>query len=139
MLGAGASRVGFYRIQMLEVINRDYFIVPIVLTVGGVLTLIVAVCGMMAAIRDGPKLLIAYSVLLALSIIISIGCIGCCVLLLFDIQAGFLSVDAVHAELSTYSSDSSVQHRWDTMQRELWCLWGCALACLIIQLFPKMN
>ena len=109
MLGAGASLMGFYRIQMLEVINGDYFIVPIVLTVGGVLTLIVAVCGMMAAIRDGPKLLIAYSVLLALSIIISIGCIGCCVLLLFDIQAGFLSFHAVHEELSTYSSDSSVQ------------------------------
>ena len=63
MLGAGAGMMGFYRIQMLEGINRDYFIVPIVLTVGGVLTLMVAVFGIMAAIRAGSNLLLAYAIL----------------------------------------------------------------------------
>ena len=63
MLGAGACMMGFYRIQMLEVINRDYFIVPIVLTVGLVLTLMVAVFGIMAAIRAGSNLLLAYAIL----------------------------------------------------------------------------
>ena len=63
MLGAGASMMGFYRIQMLEGINRDYFIVPIVLTVGGFLTLMVAVFGIMAAIRAGSNLLLAYAIL----------------------------------------------------------------------------
>ena len=87
----------------------------------------VAVCGIMVSISDGPNLLIAYTALLALKIIIRIVSIGCCVLLLFDIRSGFLSAHAVHEELFTYSSASSVQHRWDTMQRELTCCGGYGL------------
>merc|ERR1739838_197347 len=51
LIGTGASLMGFYRLQMLEVITLDFLIVPLVLTVGGILTLLISIFGLVAVAR----------------------------------------------------------------------------------------
>jgi len=116
LIGTGASLMGFYRIQMLEVITSDFVIVPAVLTGGGILTLVVAVFGLLAIAKEDTCLTIAYSVLLTLDVLILLGGIVSSVRLLFDIQVGFLNADVI-PELSSYETDSWVQYKWDTIQR----------------------
>ena len=65
--GTGASLMGFYRIHMLEVIAIDFLIVPIVMTGGGILTLIIFFTGMTAIIKEDNCWLLAFSILTTLN------------------------------------------------------------------------
>ena len=124
LMGTGASLLGFYRIQMLEVITTDFVIVPTVLTGGGILTLLVSVLGLVAIAKEDTCLTMAYSLLLTLGVLIILGGIVSSVRLIFDIQVGFLNADVI-PELSSYETDSWVQYKWDTIQREFTCCEGC--------------
>ena len=127
LMGTGASLMGFYRIQMLEVITIDFVIVPTVLTGGGILTLLIAVFGLLAITREDHCLTIAYSVLVGVNVLILLGGIISSVRLLFDIQVGFLNADVI-PELSSYETNSWVQYKWDTIQREFTCCGGYGYA-----------
>ena len=127
LIGTGASLMGFYRIQMLEVITTDFVIVPTVLTGGGILTLLVSVLGLLAIAKEDPCLTMAYSVILTLDLLIILAGIVSSVRLLFHIQVGFLNADVI-PELSSYETDSWVQYKWDTIQREFTCCGGYGYA-----------
>lgn len=127
LIGTGASLMGFYRLQMLEVITLDFLIVPLVLTVGGVLTLLVSVFGILAVAREDPCLLLTYSIFISIDFLIILTGIISSVRLLFDIQVGFLNAD-VMPELSSYETDSWVRYKWDTIQREFTCCGGYGYA-----------
>ena len=62
--------MGFYRIHMLEVIAIDFLIVPIVMTGGGILSLIIFFTGMTAIIKEDNCWLLAFSVLTTLNFFI---------------------------------------------------------------------
>ena len=108
LIGTGASLMGFYRIQMLEVITIDFVIVPTVLTGGGIFTMLVAVFGVVAVAKEDACLTIVYSILVAVDVLILLGGIVSSVRLLFDIQVGFLNADVI-PELSSYETDTWVQ------------------------------
>ena len=61
--GTGASLMGFYRIHMLEVISIDFLLVPIIMTGGGIFTMIIALTGMAAIAREDSCRLIIYSIM----------------------------------------------------------------------------
>ena len=63
VLGTGASLMGFYRIHMLEVISIDFLLVPIIMTGGGILTMIIALTGMVAIAKEDSCRLLTYSVM----------------------------------------------------------------------------
>lgn len=127
LVGTGASLMGFYRLQMLEVITYDFLIVPLVLTVGGCLTLLVSIFGLLAVAREDPCLLLVYSIFVAVDFLILLTGIISSVRLLFDIQVGFLNAD-VMPELSSYETDSWTRYKWDTIQREFTCCGGYGYA-----------
>ena len=127
LIGTGASLMGFYRIQMLEVITIDFVIVPTVLTGGGIFTMLVAVFGVVAVAKEDACLTIVYSILVAVDVLILLGGIVSSVRLLFDIQVGFLNADVI-PELSSYETDTWVQYKWDTIQREFTCCGGYGYA-----------
>ena len=127
LMGTGASLMGFYRIQMLEVITIDFLVVPTVLTGGGIFTLLVAIFGMVAVAKEDYCLMITYSILVALDFLILLGGIVSSVRLLFDIQVGFLNADVI-PELSSYETNTWVQYKWDTIQREFTCCGGYGYA-----------
>ena len=62
-LGTGASLMGFYRIHMLEVISIDFLLVPIIMTGGGILTMIISMVGMVAVAKEDSCRLLTYSVM----------------------------------------------------------------------------
>lgn len=127
LIGTGASLMGFYRLQMLEVITLDFLIVPLVLTVGGILTLLISIFGLVAVAREDPCLLLTYSIFVVIDFLILLTGIISSVRLLFDIQVGFLNAD-VMPELSSYETDSWVRYKWDTIQREFTCCGGYGYA-----------
>jgi len=127
LIGTGASLMGFYRLQMLEVITLDFLIVPLVLTIGGVLTLLISIFGLFAVAREDPCLLLAYSIFVVIDFLILLTGIISSVRLLFDIQVGFLNADVI-PELSSYETDSWVRYKWDTIQREFTCCGGYGYA-----------
>ena len=55
--------MGFYRIHMLEVISIDFLLVPIIMTGGGIFTMIIALTGMAAIAREDSCRLIIYSIM----------------------------------------------------------------------------
>ena len=120
LIGSAAILIGFYRMTMLEVLNTDYLVIPIILVLVGIFSFIVALFGQLALMKQVPKLLRAHSVLLVLGIFFNICGIGSSVLLLFDIQEGFLNADVL-TEISTYDTGSRVAYNWDTIQREYMC------------------
>ena len=61
--GTGASLMGFYRIHMLEVISIDFLLVPIIMTGGGILTMIIALMGMVAIAKEDSCRLLTYAVM----------------------------------------------------------------------------
>ena len=67
-------------------ITFDFLVVPLVLTVGGCLTLLVSMFGLVAVAREDPCLLLTYSTLVALNFLILLTGIISSVRLLFDIQ-----------------------------------------------------
>ena len=62
--------MGFYRIHMLEVISIDFLLVPIIMTGGGILTMIIALTGMVAIVKEDPCRLLTYSVMTAINFFI---------------------------------------------------------------------
>jgi len=127
LIGTGASLMGFYRVQMLEVITVDFIIVPTVLTGGGIFTLIVSIFGLIAVAREDTCLLLSFSLMVAVDFCILMAGIISSVRLLFDIQIGFLDAD-VMSELSAYETDSWVRYKWDTIQTEFTCCGGYGYA-----------
>ena len=69
-VGTGASLMGFYRIHMLEVISIDFLLVPIIMTGGGILTMITALTGMVAIAKEDSCRLLAYSVMTGINFFI---------------------------------------------------------------------
>ena len=59
--------MGFYRIHMLDVIAIDFLIVPIIMTGGGVLTIVIFLTGMTAIIKEDTSWLISFSILTILN------------------------------------------------------------------------
>ena len=59
--------MGFYRIHMLDVIAIDFLIVPIIMTGGGVLTIVIFLTGMTAIIKEDTSWLITFSILTILN------------------------------------------------------------------------
>ena len=55
--------MGFYRIHMLEVISIDFLLVPIIMTGGGILTMIISMVGMVAVAKEDSCRLLTYSVM----------------------------------------------------------------------------
>ena len=127
LMGTGASLMGFYRLQMLEVITFDFVIVPAVLTGGGILTLLVGGFGLLAIAKEDTCLTITYSILVTVDVLILLGGIVSSVRLLFDIKMGFLNADVI-PELSSYETNRWVQYKWDTIQREFTCCGGYGYA-----------
>ena len=109
LIGSVAILIGFYRMTMLEVLNTDYLVIPIILILVGIFTFCVALFGQMALMKQNPKLLRAHSVLVVLCIFFNICGIGSSVMLLFDIQEGFLNANVL-TELSKYDTDSHVAY-----------------------------
>ena len=120
LIGSVAILIGFYRMTMLEVLNTDYLVIPIILILVGIFTFCVALFGQMGLMKQNPKLLRAHSVMVVLCIFFNICGIGSSVLLLFDIQEGFLNANVL-TEISRYDTDSHVAYNWDTIQREYMC------------------
>jgi len=127
LIGTGASLMGFYRIQMLEVITVDFLIVPTVLTGGGIFTLIISIFGIMAIAKEDACLTTTYSILVGIDVLILLGGIVSSVRLIFDIQVGFLNADVI-PELASYETNSWVRYKWDTIQREFTCCGGYGYA-----------
>ena len=127
LMGTGASLMGFYRIQMLEVITFDFVIVPAVLTGGGILTLLVGGFGLLAIAKEDNCLTMTYAILVTVDVLILLAGIVSSVRLLFDIKMGFLNADVI-PELSSYETNRWVQYKWDTIQREFTCCGGYGYA-----------
>jgi len=123
LIGTGSSLMGFYRVQMLEVITVDFLIVPTVLTGGGLLTLLISLFGFMAVAREDTCWLVAYSVMVGFDFCILLAGIISSVRLLIDIQIGFLDSD-VMTELSSYETSAWTRYKWDTIQTEFMCCGG---------------
>ena len=62
--------MGFYRIHMLDVIAIDFLIVPILMTGGGILTIVIFLTGMTAIIKEDTSWLITFSILTILNFFI---------------------------------------------------------------------
>ena len=114
LIGSAAILIGFYRMTMLEVLNTDYLVIPIILVIVWIFSFIIALFGQMALMKQNHKLLRAHSVLMILCICFNICGTGSSVLPLFDIQEGFLNADIL-TELSKYDRDSNVAYKWDTI------------------------
>ena len=69
-VGTGASLMGFYRIHLLEIITVDFLIVPILMTGGGLLTLIIFFTGMTAIAKEDNCWLLAFSILTSLNFLV---------------------------------------------------------------------
>ena len=129
--------MGFYRIQMLEVITVDFLIVPTVLTGGGIFTLIISIFGIMAIAKEDACLTTTYSILVGIDVLILLGGIVSSVRLICDIQVGFLNADVI-TELVSYETNSWVRYKWDTIQR-VYVLWGIRLCSGIYRLEAHIH
>jgi hypothetical protein len=115
LIFTGVALLGFYRIHMLEVINIEFLVVPLLFVIGGAFALLTSIFGFYSVNREDSCLMVAYSVMLAVHFLILIGGIVSAVRLLFDIQMGLLDADVV-PELAIYETDAWVSYKWNTMQ-----------------------
>lgn len=139
LLGCGGALMGFYRLHMLDVISTDFLIVPFTVTGGGLLGLTVSLLGLAALCREDSCLLFLQAILTSINILVLITGVICSVRLIITIQVnipassdnasdllaqvGFLNA-VVNDELSRYETESWVQYKWDTIQREFMCCGG---------------
>jgi len=123
LIGTGASLMGFYRIHMLDVIAIDFLIVPIIMTGGGVLTIVIFLTGMTAIIKEDTSWLITFSILTILNFFVLLIGVISSVRLVVEIQIGFLNAEVI-PELSRYETEEWVQYKWDTIQSEFMCCGG---------------
>ena len=65
--GTGGCLFIIYRIHLLEIITVDFLIVPILMTGGGLLTLIIFFTGMTALAKEDNCWLLAFSILTSLN------------------------------------------------------------------------
>ena len=137
--------MGFYRIHMLDVIAIDFLIVPIIMTGGGVLTIVIFLTGMTAIIKEDTSWLITFSILTILNFFVLLtGVISSirfveylkyAVLiiqwfrLVVEIQIGFLNAEVI-PELSRYETEEWVQ----------WVIiWFYTNICLILSFRYKWD
>ena len=115
LIGAGAALMGFYRIHMLDVISVEFMVVPILMTVSGVVALLTALLGFYVALREDSCLMVTYTVAMAVELLLLAAGIVCSVRLLFEMQTGLYDADIV-PELSRYETNNWIRHKWDTLQ-----------------------
>ncbi len=109
--------MGFYRIHLLDVVNVEFMIVPIIMVVGGCIAFLVSVFGFYATAKQDSCLLVAYAIFMTLQFCITIAGVICAVRLIFYIRTGLFNVSIV-PELQLYESSSWVKYKWDTLQRK---------------------
>jgi len=123
LIGTGASLMGFYRIHLLEIITVDFLIVPILMTGGGLLTLIIFFTGMTALAKEDNCWLLAFSILTSLNFFVLLAGVISSIRLVVEIQIGFLNAEVI-PELSRYETEDWVRYKWDTIQSEFMCCGG---------------
>jgi len=123
LIGTGASLMGFYRIHLLEVVTLDFLLVPIIMTGGGIYTMIIAITGMLAIVKEDSCWLMGYSIMTGFNFFILLAGVISSVRLIIEIQIGFLNAEVI-PELTRYETESWVRYKWDTLQSEYMCCGG---------------
>lgn len=125
---------------MLDIISIEFLVVPLILAIGGTISLLSAIFGFyimyvymcirlcviffaiifhcLNRFRDDSCLMITYAVFLAIQFIILISGVGTSIKLLFELQTGLYDADVV-TDMQLYETDYWVRYKWDTLQSGL--------------------
>eukprot|EP00095_Tigriopus_kingsejongensis_P000599 maker-scaffold95_size379157-snap-gene-2.32 protein:Tk00599 transcript:maker-scaffold95_size379157-snap-gene-2.32-mRNA-1 annotation:"cd63 antigen" len=120
LVGVGSGLMGFYRIHFLDMVAVEFIIVPLIMVIGGLLTLATAVFGFYISFKEESCLMISYAFSLIVQFLLLVAAVVLSIRLIFEIQTGLFDSDAV-SEMAYYETSQWTRTKWDTLQREFTC------------------
>eukprot|EP00094_Tigriopus_californicus_P004934 TCALIF_04752-PA protein Name:"Similar to CD63 CD63 antigen (Oryctolagus cuniculus)" AED:0.03 eAED:0.03 QI:0/0.66/0.5/0.75/0.66/0.5/4/759/432 len=120
LIGTGSGLMGFYRIHYLDMVAVEFLLVPLLMVIGGLITMLNAIFGFYINVKETSCLMITYAVILIIQLLLLISAIVLSIRLIFEIQTGIFDTNVV-SEMAFYDTNQWTRNKWDTLQREYTC------------------